>query len=94
MPAPGPGGSQTSLASMVSWLTSRFRTAAQPKKGAPIASYSMGNDPTGLGGNARGDVTQFAPVFQPTAGMFSPNYPLVPTDRQNVRPRPADCGIT
>jgi hypothetical protein len=42
---------------MVSWLTSRFR-APQPqqKKGAPIASYSMGNDPTGLGGNARGDV--------------------------------------
>jgi HK97 family phage portal protein len=71
---------------MVSWLTSRFRgQPPQQKKGAPIASYSMGNDPTGLSGNTRGDVTQFAPVFQPTAGMFSPNYPLVPTDRQNVR---------
>jgi hypothetical protein len=86
MPSPGSGGSQTSLAGMVSWLTSRFRGQQQPqKKGAPIASYSMGNDPTGLSGNARGDVTQFAPVFQPTAGMFSPNYPLVPTDRQNIR---------
>jgi HK97 family phage portal protein len=85
MPAPGSGGSQTSLAGMVSWLTSRFRGQPQQKKGAPIASYTMGNDPTGLSGNARGDISQFAPVFQPTAGMFSPNYPLVPTDRQNVR---------
>jgi hypothetical protein len=57
MPSPGSGATQTSLASMVSWLTSRFRAPqSQPKKGAPILSYSMGNDPTGLGGNARGDV--------------------------------------
>src|SRR5580692_4069217 len=41
---------------MVSWLTSQFqaRPKPQPKKGAPIASYTMGTDPTALGGNARG----------------------------------------
>jgi len=65
MPSPGPGGSQSSLAGMVvSWLTSQFRTGPkqQPKKGAPIASYTMGTDPTALGGNARGDVTQFRAI--------------------------------
>jgi hypothetical protein len=89
MPAPGPGGSQTSLASMVSWLTSRFRTTAQPKKGAPIASYSMGTDASGLSGNTRGgDVTQFAPVFQPTAGMFSPSFPpRASSDATNIDTR-------
>jgi hypothetical protein len=42
---------------VVSWLTSQFRTGPkqQPKKGAPIASYTMRTDPTALGGNARGD---------------------------------------
>jgi hypothetical protein len=36
----------------------------------------MGTDASGLSGNTRGgDVTQFAPVFQPTAGMFSPSFP-------------------
>ena len=77
MPSPGPGGSQSSLAGMVvSWLTSQFRTGPkqQPKKGAPIASYTMGTDPTALGGNARGDVTQFRDTFQPTTSMFQPNY--------------------
>jgi hypothetical protein len=46
---------------MVSWLTSQFqaRPKPQPKRGAPIASYTMGTDPTGLGGNARGDIGQF-----------------------------------
>jgi len=56
MPSPGPGGSQSSLAGAVAWLTSQFRARPkpQPKKGAPIASYTMGTDPTALGGNARG----------------------------------------
>ena len=56
MPSPGPGGSQSSLAGAVAWLTSQFRARPkpQPKKGAPIASYTMGTDPTALG-NARGD---------------------------------------
>ena len=68
MPSPGPGGSQSSLAGMVvSWLQ-------QPKKGAPVASYTMGTDPTALGGNAHGDVTQFRDTFQPTTSMFQPNY--------------------
>jgi hypothetical protein len=43
MPSPGSGGTQTSLAGMVSWLTSRFRAPPpQQKKGAPILSYSTG----------------------------------------------------
>ena len=72
MPAPGPGGTQSSLASMVSWIASRFRAPArEQKKGAPIYSYSVGNDASGLSGNARGgDITQFAPVFQPTAARL------------------------
>ena len=46
MPAPGPGGTQSSLASMVSWIASRFRAPArEQKKGAPIYTYSVGNDP-------------------------------------------------
>src|ERR1700732_4041548 len=88
MPSPGPGGSQSSLAGMVvSWLTSQFRTGPkqQPKKGAPIASYTMGTDPTALGGNAPGDVPQFRDTFQPATSMLQPNYPLVPTDRERVR---------
>ena len=46
MPSPGPGGSQSSLAGAVAWLTSQFRARPkpQPKKGAPIASYTMGPD--------------------------------------------------
>ena len=42
MPSPGPGGSQSSLAGAVAWLTSQFRARPkpQPKKGAPIASYT------------------------------------------------------
>ena len=74
MPSPGPVGSQSSLAGMVvSWLTSQFRTGPkqQPKKGAPIASYTMGTDPTALGGNAHGDVTQFRDTFQPTTASRS-----------------------
>jgi hypothetical protein len=59
MPSPGPGGSQSSLAGAVAWLTSQFRARPkpQPKKGAPIASYTMGTDPTALGGNACGSGT-------------------------------------
>jgi Phage portal protein len=82
MPAPGPGGSQSSLAGMVAWLTAPFRTKQPPpKRGAPIASYTMGNDVNA----PRGDIAQFAPTFQPGSGVFSPNYPIVPTDR--MRPR-------
>jgi len=58
---------------------------ASPRLFNPIASYTMGTDPTALGGNARGDVTQFRDTFQPTPSMFQPNYPLVPTDRERVR---------
>jgi hypothetical protein len=56
-----------SLAGAVARLTSQFRARPkpQPKKGAPIASYTMGTDPTGLGGNARGDIGQFQSTFQP-----------------------------
>jgi hypothetical protein len=50
MPSPGSGGSQSSLAGAVAWLASQFRRPKAPGKGAPIASYTMGTDPTGLGG--------------------------------------------
>src|ERR1700726_4424899 len=83
MPSPGPGGPQSSLAGMVSWLTSQFRARPkpQPKKGAPIASYTMGPDVNA----PRGDIGQFAPVFQPSAGIFGPMNPLVPVDRHRPR---------
>ena len=47
---------------------------ASPRLFNPIASYTMGTDPTALGGNAHGDVTQFRDTFQPTTSMFQPNY--------------------
>jgi hypothetical protein len=37
----------------------------------------MGTDPTGLGGNARGDIGQFQSTFQP-GSLFSAGNPLVP----------------
>lgn len=44
-----------------------------------IAGYSWGGTGTG------NDITQFKDVFQPDQGIFSPNYPLVPPDRERLR---------
>ena len=64
---------------MVSWLTSQFRARPkqQPKRGAPIASYTMGTDPNGLGGNARGDIAEFQSTFEP-GSLFSAAKPRLP----------------
>ena len=78
------GGVQTSLVGMISALTAPFRrqtgAGSAPSrdqgKGAPILSYSWGQ-------NTR-DITQFAPVFQPSGGLFAPGYPLVPVDRERT----------
>jgi hypothetical protein len=45
----------------------------------PIASYTWGAWGT------QNDITQFRDVFQPDQGIFSPSYPLVPTERERVR---------
>jgi hypothetical protein len=62
------GGTQTSLVGMVQSLMAPFRRQT-PGKGAPIYSYAWSQ-----GGGVRpptnGDITQFAPVFQPSGGLF------------------------
>jgi HK97 family phage portal protein len=82
------GGVQTSLAGIVSQITAAFRRpkgGATAGRGAPIASYP---DPSGggrpvLGNNT--DMTQFAPVFQPSGGFFAPGYPMVPVEPERLR---------
>ena len=57
-------------------------------KGAPILSYSWGQNGSGPSGAAPGgtrDIAQFAPVFQPSGGLFAPGYPLVPVERERLR---------
>jgi HK97 family phage portal protein len=48
-------------------------------KRTSLASYSWG----GWGGQS--GITQFRDVFQPDRGSFSPGYPLVPPEREQVR---------
>jgi len=77
------GGVQTSLVGMVSSLMAPFRRQT-PGKGAPIYSYAWSQNTGGGNGRAQ-DITQFAPVFQPSGGLFAPGYPLVPTDYERTR---------
>jgi HK97 family phage portal protein len=79
------GGVQTSLAGMVSQITAAFRRkgGATPGKGAPIASYP--DNASGGPVLGQGDMTQFAPVFQPSGGFFAPGYPLVPPEPERLR---------
>jgi HK97 family phage portal protein len=84
------GGIQTSLVAMVNAMAAPFRRQSAgvvpspgQGRGAPIYSYSFGQNGAGLG-NIR-DITQFAPVFQPSGGLFAPGYPLVPPDRERLR---------
>ena len=46
---------------------------------APIASHSWG------GWGSQNSVTEFREVFQPGQGIFSPGYPLVPSEPERVR---------
>ena len=48
-------------------------------KRTSLASYTWG----GWGG--QNDLTRFRDVFQPDRGSFSPGYPLVPPEREQVR---------
>ena len=72
------GGTQTSLVGMVNTLMAPFR-GRQPGRGAPVYSYAT--TPNGR----TPDITQFAPVFQPSGGLFAPGYPLVPPDYERTR---------
>jgi HK97 family phage portal protein len=80
------GGVRTSLAGMVSQMTAalRRRGGATSGKGAPIASYpdNTSGAPQVFG---QSDLTQFAPVFQPSGGFFAPGYPLVPPEPERLR---------
>jgi len=80
------GGTQTSLVGMVNTLMAPFRRQT-PGKGAPIYSYawSQGGAAGGPRPATNGDITQFAPVFQPSGGLFAPGYPLVPPDYERTR---------
>lgn len=80
------GGIRSSLAGMVAALT-RPRTPNPKGKGAPILSYSYGAQ------GVNTDMTQFAPVFQPSGGMFAPGYPLVPPEPEKVRVRDFPVGF-
>ena len=89
------GGVQTSLVGLINTLAAPFRrqsapqfttTPPTPGKGAPIYSYAWGQNP-GYATNTQApmDITRFAPVFQPSGGLFAPGYPLVPVDYERTR---------
>ena len=46
MPAPGPGGTQSSLAGMVAWLTKPFRQAKGGRRPSDEFSASRAANPT------------------------------------------------
>jgi hypothetical protein len=48
-------------------------------KRTSLASYTWG------GWGSQNDVTRFRDIFQPDGGSFSPSYPLVPPEREQVR---------
>jgi HK97 family phage portal protein len=48
-------------------------------KRTALTSYTWG------GWGSQNDLTQFRDVFQPDQGIFSPSYPLVPPEREQVR---------
>src|ERR1700758_1832604 len=52
---------------------------ALDSKRTAFASYTWG------GWGSQNDVTRFRDVFQPDGGSFSPSYPLVPPEREQVR---------
>src|SRR6266403_3372598 len=49
------------------------------RKRTSLASYSWGS------WGEQNDITQFREVFQPAQGIFSPSYPLSPTQPERVR---------
>ena len=94
------GGFQTSLVGLINALTPFRRQSAPqfsttppttsagretPGKGAPIYSYAWGQSPGYAAGARPMDITRFAPVFQPSGGLFAPGYPLVPVEYERTR---------
>jgi hypothetical protein len=71
------GGVQTSLVGMISALTAPFRRQTGAGS-APSRPGQRRADPLLSWGQKTRDITQFAPVFQPSGGLFAPGYPLVP----------------
>lgn len=67
---PPPGGTRTDLTGLAN--------AVARRSGASGATYTWGGQGTGV------DITQYQETFQP-GGVFSPGYPLVPTEQQRVR---------
>src|SRR5262249_19586053 len=47
-------------------------------------SYYWGVPGT-IGAGGQSDLTQFAPVYQPSGGMFAPGYPLAPVEPERTR---------
>jgi predicted phage terminase large subunit-like protein len=93
------GGNRTSLSSMVSAMMAPFHRQSLPPgaqplpqgKGAPIASYSWSNQAQPGGPGNTPDLSQFAPTFRPSGGLFAPGYPLVPVEREQLRGPQHDC---
>ena len=76
---PSSGGKRTSVASYTwgGW------GAQSPGELAPrLSGSSPAKDRSSA---ASGDLSRFRDVFQPVHGVFSPNYPLVPTERERLR---------
>ena len=74
-----PDGKRTSLASYTwgGW-------GVQPFGEAPAGASESGST-AGRSVDARADATRFREVFQPDHAIFSPGYPLAPTERERVR---------
>src|SRR5215831_7062310 len=87
------GGIQTSLVGLINALSAPFRrqTSGQPRRdpsggrGAPVMSYSWGQNAGGFNTGNNLDMTRFAPVFQPSGGLFAPSYRVVPVDNERTR---------
>jgi len=86
------------LVGLINALTAPFRrqTSGQPRRdpsggpiaakgGAPIMSYSWGQNAGGFNTGNNLEMTRFAPVFQPSGGLFAPSYPVVPVEPERTR---------
>jgi hypothetical protein len=69
------------------------------RKAAPIWSYGMGGGASAQPGSGftagpgnTPDISQFAPTFQPSGGLFAPGYPLVPVEQEQLRRRDYPVG--
>jgi HK97 family phage portal protein len=75
---PAPDGKQTSLATYTWGRGGPFTDKLSP-------SLTGFNSTKGHISAASGDLSRFRDIFQPDQGIFSPSYPLVPTEREQLR---------